>query len=662
MRLRARGLIPGGPRLRLPGRMSPRSLSRPVLGVVAALTASLALAGPAAGAPGDLDPTYGGDGLFALSLGTDTVEVDPIGAVLQSDGKLVIVGAATFSTGGEFLIIRLTSNGELDPSFADDGITIIPVEPAGSAAFDAVPTPDGGLVVVGVAGASPRMAAIRLDRFGRRDDSFGDGGVFLSETESEALGVARAADGSFLLAGSAFSASGDGSLAVQKITADGEPDTTFGPPGGNGLAQVTFPAGNSGGEGVAPLPDGRVLVSGSTITAASDHAFALARFTPAGAPDPTFGGGSGTVTTGVGAGVNGEAADVALAADGKIVAAGSSGPGQFAVGRWLPDGTPDPAFGSGGTVITPILEGQARSVFAMPDGRVIAAGRAIEGVSSLFAVARYRPDGSLDPGFGTGGTVVTRFGSANASGVGAGITSDGKLVLGGSYSNDPDQLFSGGIAAGRYLLTDPPSNQAPPTVSGTGAVGQPLTCAPGTWSGADAFDFLWLRDGVPLSGAITSTYVPLGSDAGTTLSCRVTARNSGGNATATSAGVVVFVPPPAPPSPPQRAARARAIPVSAFAKVTQAGVVRVRVRCRARGVARCSGRLTLIRGDRGIGARRFAIPAGTTRTVRVRLRRPARTRLARVKVMTAKARTRTRQPAGGTRTIERPIVLRAPRR
>jgi uncharacterized delta-60 repeat protein len=643
--------------------MSPRSLSRPVLGVVAALSVSLALAGPAAGAPGDLDPTYGGDGLFALSLGTATVEVDPVGAVLQSDGKLVIVGAITFTTGGEFLIVRLTSNGELDPSFAEDGIAIIPVNPAGSAAFDAVPTPDGGLVVVGEAGGPPRMAAIRLDRFGRRDGSFGDGGVFLSETESEALGVARAADGSLLLAGSAFSATGDGSLAVQKLTAEGEPDTTFGPPGGGGLAQVTFPEGNSGGQGVAPLPDGRVLVSGTTITAAADHAFALARFTRAGAPDPTFGGGSGRVTTGVGPGVNGGATDVVLAADGKIVAAGSSGPGQFAVGRWLPDGTPDPGFGSGGTVITPILEeSQVRAVFAMPDGRVIAAGRALDSDGVVFAVARYRPDGSLDPRFGTGGTVVTRFGSANASGVGAGITSDGKLVLGGSYSTDPAQFFSGGTSAARYLLIDPPSNQAPPTVSGTGAAGRPLTCAPGTWSGANAFDFLWLRDGAPIFGAIDSTYVPLTSEAGTTLSCRVTARNGGGSATATSAGVVVFVPPPAPPSPPRRAARAQAIPVSAFVKVTRTGVARVRVRCRARDVARCSGRLTLIRGDRGLGARRFAIPAGARRPVRVQLRRPARTRLARVKVMTVKARTRTRQPSGGTRTIERPIVLRAPRR
>ncbi len=523
--------------------MSFRSVPSHIVGTVAAVGASLAFAGPAAGAAGDLDPTYGSDGLTAVSIDT---EAFPVGAVLQSDGKLVLVGTSVLPGGGRFMIVRLTPNGEMDPSFGENGVTVIPLG-QGGAALGAVTTPDGGIVVVGFATPDPRgtvrMAAIQLDRFGRQDDSFGDGGVFFGATEGEALAVARAADGSLLLAGLA-QPNGIGSLAVQKLTADGEPDTTFGPAGGDGLAQVTFPGGASSGSGIVLLPDGRALVSGSAETPANDHAFALARLTTAGAPDPTFGGGSGTVTTDVGPGFGGDATDVALAADGKIVAAGSSGPTQFAVARWLPDGTPDPSFGSGGTVSTPILlESQARAVFAMPDGSVIAAGRALDDAGTdLFAVARYRPDGSLDPGFGSGGTVVTRFGSSSASGVGGGITPDGQLVVGGSYAADPAKLPVG-IAAARYLLINPPSNQAPPTVSGTGAPGQPLTCAPGTWSGADAFDFLWLRDGVPIAGAITSTYVPLTTDIGTTLSCRVTADNGGGSATATSAGVAVVVPP-----------------------------------------------------------------------------------------------------------------------
>ena len=134
------------------------------------------------------------------------------------------------------MIVRLTPNGEMDPSFGENGVTVIPLG-QGGAAVGAVTTPDGGIVVVGFATPDPRtvrMAAIQLDRFGRQDDSFGDGGVFFGATEGEALAVARAADGSLLLAGLA-QPNGVGSLAVQKLTADGEPDTTFGPAGGDGL-------------------------------------------------------------------------------------------------------------------------------------------------------------------------------------------------------------------------------------------------------------------------------------------------------------------------------------------------------------------------------------------------------------------------------------------
>jgi hypothetical protein len=177
------------------------------------------------------------------------------------------------------------------------------------------------------------------------------------------------------------------------------------------------------------------------------------------------------------------------------------------------------------------------------------------------------------------------------------------------------------------------------------------------WSAVDSvvWDF---GDGGSASGSsVTHAYAEPGL-----YRAQVTATDTLGNeSTATAAVRATPAPPPPPVPPPRRAARAQAIPVSAFVRVTRKGVARVRVRCRARGVARCHGRLTLIRGDRGLGARRFAIPAGARRTVRVRLRRAARTRLAELKVMTVKARTHTRQPSGGSRTIERPLVLRAPR-
>ena len=72
-------------------------------------------------------------------------------------------------------------------------------------------------------------------------------------------------------------------------------------------------------------------------------------------------------------------------------------------------------------------------------------------------------------------------------------------------------------------------NTAPPTLSGTPAPGQVLTCSTGAWSGSpSSFSYAWLRNGVPISGQAGSSYAVQGADAGSALSCSVTARNDGG--------------------------------------------------------------------------------------------------------------------------------------
>ncbi len=75
-----------------------------------------------------------------------------------------------------------------------------------------------------------------------------------------------------------------------------------------------------------------------------------------------------------------------------------------------------------------------------------------------------------------------------------------------------------------------PMNTAPPTITGTPAVGQTLTCAPGTWSGTmpQTFAFQWLRDGTPIPVATMSTYAVVAADAGHTLTCQMTATNGCG--------------------------------------------------------------------------------------------------------------------------------------
>jgi hypothetical protein len=92
---------------------------------------------------------------------------------------------------------------------------------------------------------------------------------------------------------------------------------------------------------------------------------------------------------------------------------------------------------------------------------------------------------------------------------------------------------------------------ASPTITGTPQVGQTLTCNPPTIINPDggtvATTFTWLRDGAAIASG--QTHVVTATDAGHVLTCRVTATNAAGPATATSAGVAVPAPVVNPPAP-----------------------------------------------------------------------------------------------------------------
>jgi uncharacterized delta-60 repeat protein len=105
---------------------------------------------------------------------------------------------------------------------------------------------------------------------------------------------------------------------------------------------------------------------------------------------------------------------MAMQPDGKLVVAGStttqSGVGRdFALARYLVNGVLDPTFGIGGKVITDVGDLDiAEALVLQPDGKLIVAGTTRSGVPQSTArgtsrLARYLPNGMLDPTFGTGG-------------------------------------------------------------------------------------------------------------------------------------------------------------------------------------------------------------------------------------------------------------------
>jgi hypothetical protein len=85
----------------------------------------------------------------------------------------------------------------------------------------------------------------------------------------------------------------------------------------------------------------------------------------------------------------------------------------------------------------------------------------------------------------------------------------------------------------------PPTNTAPPVVSGTATVGSLLSCTQGTWTYGQTYAYQWLRGGATIAGATNATRTLIAADSGTNISCRVTATNPAGSTPATSNAIAV---------------------------------------------------------------------------------------------------------------------------
>jgi Regulator of chromosome condensation (RCC1) repeat len=107
-------------------------------------------------------------------------------------------------------------------------------------------------------------------------------------------------------------------------------------------------------------------------------------------------------------------------------------------------------------------------------------------------------------------------------------------------------------AATAEVLPSPPSNTAPPTISGTAQQGQTLSESHGSWTNnPTSYVYQWLQCNalgeiqtcVAISGATSETYVPVLGDVGHTIRVQETASNAGGSSSAaTSAATAVVLP------------------------------------------------------------------------------------------------------------------------
>ena len=455
--------------------------------LAATVLAALALeAAPAAGAPGDLDPSFSGDGRVSTLTSPDTFVARAV--ALQPDGRIVVAGYSCDTgvcgpTGdSSFRLVRYTADGGLDTDFGAGGMVTTAVGVGRSQAFDVVVRPDGGIVAGGVASAdaadpgSFALAAYRPD--GRLDQGFGVGGrVVMRVGEGfDAISDLVAAPGDRLVAVGQAEEDARSRFALARFERTGAPDPAF---GRHGEVVVPPSAPYAYGAAGALLPDGRVVAVG-----ASGQSSAVESLRLSGVPVGFSGDAAPPWIRSVGASYS-YANAVAALPDGRVLSAGvateASGHPAMALVRSSPEGVLDPSWDGDGTSLARVHEASvATDVVLDGAGRAIAAGYSEEGPNHGFLLARFDAAGTLDRGFGGQGVVLTGFpGATVARATALALQGDGKLVAAGiACAGGSGPQCAGGtarLALARYLGGDPARTGPPAPGSGTlsaGAVGK----------------------------------------------------------------------------------------------------------------------------------------------------------------------------------------------
>ena len=388
---------------------------------------------------GSLDTGFGSGGVAVTHFGSMDFAW---GVALQDDGKILVSGEAYFSgVGSDGIVARYTEGGLLDTGFGSGGI--VGFRHSTSDRALAVDVQQDGRIVsaigLAVSGWREIMGAVRLEANGAVDTSFGSGGLVIPsvlEHESTPWSIAALDDGGIVLMGLGDTENYKAFVAA-RLDASGAADLTF---GDQGVATTRVRGTLDYGLDVLGLPDGRIL-SGvnshapeSCETVAHQPKMGVVAHLPDGSLDPAFG--AGGIANLLANNSRSQVSAMAVQPDGKLILAGSgsiTSYEDFMAVRLMPDGVPDPSFGTDGFayVQIPLQDERAFGVALQPDGKIVLAGSVYGTTQKDVQVARLDASGALDPSFGTGGVVVSNIANQDDFAYDLALQTDGKLVVGG---------------------------------------------------------------------------------------------------------------------------------------------------------------------------------------------------------------------------------------
>ena len=415
---------------------------------------------------GELDRTFAGSGFTSVPLAGDIYRTDVYDVSLDAQGRVLAVGAGQgqFPPAPKF-VWRFLPSGELDTGFAGTGFARVGnvLGTGGDRLLAVAADAQGRVVLTGYSdadttsdGTNHQLFVMRLTEQGLLDTRWHPTGVQAlldlggANTNDEGRALAFDAEGRLLVLGVA----GGNQVVVARFLEDGRRDPDFGT---GGAGYVLLPGLHSNALPTAIAVDGAgrivTLEYGNGPTGTQDAG--LRRLLPTGAPDPSFGGGTGLVrihsplapanTT-----IFMSANDLALDAQDRPLVVGeirstdaARGQDMYAL-RLTPAGALDGTFGAGGVFVDDRNGTGARrdAAFACAldaQGRLVVSGLSDGNWGdSDVVVWRLTSAGALDPTFNAGAPVRLQdpaLGNGFDSASSLALDAEGRYVLGGNSAS-----------------------------------------------------------------------------------------------------------------------------------------------------------------------------------------------------------------------------------
>jgi uncharacterized delta-60 repeat protein len=349
-------------------------------------------------ADGSLDTSFNAN--LQTNSQISNIKVQPDGRILLA-GNIITPATASNPVG----LLRVLADGATDNSYLAYSAQLNPNTVYSFYGEALEVQPNGQILAKTMTGTGSVM---RLNQNGSVDQSY----VVANDQNYSPLSITLLSNNQLLVAGSFSSFGGLKDRTLVRLTANGTLDDTFQP--------VLQTPGSI--NALTRQPDGKLLIGGTFTELNGQPARRLARLNADGTVDGTF-------TANVGSELNLPVNELALQANGSLLALYSGGALSSTSGntlrRYLASGIPDNSF--------PVFSfgGQQARVLVQPDDRILVGGSFMNNSGTgTTGVVRLTSNGAYDPSFALSPTLGV---NSLATFQHMALQPDGKLLVGGLF-------------------------------------------------------------------------------------------------------------------------------------------------------------------------------------------------------------------------------------